>query len=82
MKALAIAMMLAFGQPAGSALRLPSMNEVPHGQIPPLSIPPADPEPDRRPAFVGAGIVAMAGLFWWNARRRARIDHEEDADDR
>lgn len=82
MNAVVIAFMLAFGQPAGSSLQLPTMDEVPHERVMPLNVPPAEPQPDRRPMFIGAGIVVLAGLFWWNARRRARIEHEEDPDDR
>ena len=85
MKALMIAIVLAFGGIAhgdGSNYQLPTMTEVPHDRIPPLNVPPPEPQADRTPVIVGAGLVAMAGLFWWSARRRARIDHEEDSDER
>jgi hypothetical protein len=43
-----------------------------------------DPPPaDRRPLFVGAGIVVLAAIFWWNRQRRERFEREDkDADDR
>jgi hypothetical protein len=78
----ALLVMIALAQPAGSSLQLPTMNEVPHEKVPPLEVSPTEPETDRKPVFLGAGIVVLAGLFWWNARRRARIDHEEDSDER
>jgi hypothetical protein len=28
--------------------------------------------------FVGAGIVLLAAVFWWNMRRRARTEAAED----
>ena len=54
-----------------------------HAPLPPMAVPPPPPsEADRRPLFVGTGIVLLAGLFWWNTRRRARLENEEDPDDR
>jgi hypothetical protein len=83
MTSLIIAIALAFAQP-GSSYQLPTMTEVPHDheRIPPLTVSSPEGRPDRTPVMLGAGIVVLAGLFWWNARRRARIDHEEDSDDR
>ncbi|MBS1123095.1 MAG: hypothetical protein H6Q90_5323 [Deltaproteobacteria bacterium] len=47
----------------------------------PMSIPASRPEPDRRPVYVGAGLVVLAAMFWWNRRRRDRYDREDaDAD--
>lgn len=34
-------------------------------------------ETDRRPVYVGAGIVVLALLFWWNRRRRDQIDRAQ-----
>lgn len=42
----------------------------------------ARPRTDLRPVFVGAGILALAGVFWWNRRRRARYQAENRADNR
>ncbi len=46
--------------------------------MPPMTISPAKRELDRRPLYLGAGIVVLATLFWWNRRRRDRFDHEDD----
>lgn len=70
------------GHADGSNYQLPTMTEVPHERVPPLTVPPPEPEADHRPMFIGAGIIALAGLAWWGARRRARIDDEEDPDER
>ncbi len=61
---------------------LSTMSESHRDPLPPLEVPPTSSEADRRPMFVGAGIVLLAGLFWWNMRRRARLANEEDPDDR
>ena len=37
---------------------------------------------DLRPIYVGFGIVFLAGVFWWNRRRRERFEREETPDDR
>jgi hypothetical protein len=34
-------------------------------------------ETDRRPVYVGAGLVALALVFWWNRRQRDRFDRED-----
>jgi hypothetical protein len=53
-----------------------------HTPIAPITVPEETPSADRRPVFVGAGIVLLAGLFWWNMRRRARMEQEDSPDDR
>ncbi len=37
---------------------------------------------DRRPVYVGAGIVVLAGLFWWNRRRREQLEAKAVKKDR
>jgi hypothetical protein len=60
----------------------PSMSESTHAPLPPIELPRPKAQTDRRPVFVGAGIVLLAAVFWWNMRRRARWQAEEDPDDR
>jgi hypothetical protein len=48
--------------------------------MPPTTIPLDRPDADRRPVFVGAGIVALAFMFWWNRRRRDRFEREDRGD--
>jgi hypothetical protein len=45
--------------------------------LPPMAIPQDRPEVDRRPAYIGAGLIALALAFWWNRRRRDRFERGE-----
>jgi hypothetical protein len=45
--------------------------------MPPMTIAPAKRPLDRRPFYLGAGIVVLAALFWWNRKARDRFDREE-----
>lgn len=57
----------------------PTLSE-PRTSLPPMVIrPDTQPEVDRRPVLIGAGIVLLAIVFWWNMKRRARL--ADDADD-
>lgn len=54
----------------------PRLDAGPRG-MPPMTISAARPEPDRRPVYLGAGIVVMALAFWWNRRRRERFERDD-----
>jgi hypothetical protein len=55
----------------GSKIALPSMTI-------PLDRPsPSRPEADRRPMLLGAGVIVLALMFWWNRRRRDRFERED-----
>jgi len=43
----------------------------------PITISQAKPEADRRPVYLGAGIVVLAGIFWWNRKRREKFERED-----
>lgn len=59
----------------------PVISEGPRQPLPPMVIQPdVQPNVDRRPVFIGMGIVLLAGVFWWNMKRRARLE-DEDVDD-
>ena len=58
----------------------PTISDGSHIPIAPMTIhPDTQPDIDRRPVFIGAGIVLLAGLFWWNMRRRAREEEDEES---
>ena len=58
----------------------------PRPAMQPMSVS-ADRETDRRPIYIGGGIVVLALMFWWNRKRRERFEREDaptkddDADD-
>lgn len=59
--------------------RAPAMTDGSKVTIPPIVVPPAEPETDRRPVYFGLGLVLLALVFWWNRRRRDRDDAEPKA---
>lgn len=48
----------------------------------PMTIAQTTPERDRRPIYLGAGIVVLAAAFWWNRRQRERFDREDSGEPR
>ena len=50
------------------------------GSFAPMSIAPAERPRDRRPVYVGLGIMVLALVFWWNRRQRDRFDREDRGD--
>ena len=50
--------------------------------LPPMVIPQDRPAPDRRPAYIGLGLIALAAVFWWNRRRRDRFERSDETGDR
>ena len=56
-----------------------TMTDGTHTPLPPMTVPTEKPATDRRPVYVGLGIVLLAAAFWWNQRRRAKF--EKDSDD-
>ncbi len=47
-----------------------------------VELPPQPPQlqrsADRRPLYLGLGLVALALLFWWNRQRRQRLEDREE----
>lgn len=72
--------------PAGSAAPQtpnPSMLEGSSERpaLPPMTIPQEQREPDRRPVYVGIGLVVLALIFYWNRKNREKLEraYEERA---
>jgi len=64
--------------PTSPSLPAATLSEGPRTPLPPIVVPQdAQPPVDRRPVFVGAGIVLLAAAFWWNMRRRARLESDD-----
>lgn len=52
------------------------------GDIPStLAVRPAPKRTDRRPFYVGAGIVLLALVFWWNRREREKREEADRAEE-
>lgn len=44
-----------------------------------IALPPPPPETDRRPIYIGVGIVVLAFAFWWNRKQRDRFAEDRRA---
>lgn len=57
-----------------------SMAGGPRAPLPPMTMPAAQDvrTVDRRPVYVGIGLVVLAAVFWWNRRRRARLEGKSE----
>ncbi len=47
-------------------------------KLPPIVLEPPKPETDRRPVYLGAGLVVLAVVFYWNRRRRETFERESE----
>ena len=76
MIALALAIVLGSAAPAQPPLTLdtPPIGEGPHTRLPPIVVGQTEPSRDRRPLYVGFGIVVVAAGLWWFHDRRQRRD--------
>ena len=50
----------------------------PRATLAPMTVPP-DRETDRRPIYIGGGLVVLALIFYWNRRRRDRLERGDEA---
>jgi hypothetical protein len=57
--------------PAGSGQEPPRMGDGSRTPLPPITVSRETRTTDRRPVYVGIGLVVLAVVFWWNRRRRA-----------
>jgi hypothetical protein len=48
----------------------------PRPSLPPMQIAPEPRERDRRPIYVGLGLIVLAALFWWNRKNREKIERD------
>lgn len=69
--------------PMATARPQATMNDTPQRDpLPPINVRTETKRTtDRRPVYVGFGIVVLAAVFWWNRRRRERFGAEEPNDD-
>jgi hypothetical protein len=50
-------------------------------RLPPMDLGEDGGSVDRRPMYIGAFFVVMAGLLWWSRRRRDKFEPRDDDDD-
>jgi len=68
--------------PAGSAASTgspslsPRLDDGSRVQMPPIVVP-QDSQTDRRPIYIGAGLVVLALVFWWNRQRREKFERDD-----
>jgi hypothetical protein len=60
--------------PPTSGSAAPAMLEGGHPALPPMSIPQEERTPDRRPIYVGFGLVVLALIFYWNRKNREKLE--------
>lgn len=61
----------------GSAKQAPSLVESgERPSLPPMQIPQDSREPDRRPIFVGLGLIVLALVFYWNRKNRDKLERQ------
>ena len=79
---LLVATRLAQAEPSTYTLEPARLTDGAHIALPPMSVTPTSaPSPDRRPLFIGGGLLVMAVGLWWNRRPREQFDRD-DRDDR
>lgn len=49
-----------------------TMSDSSHTPLPPMTLPSEKRTTDRRPVYVGAGLVLLAAAFWWKQRRKQK----------
>jgi hypothetical protein len=59
------------------SMQAPLLDDGKRPALPPITIPP-ERSTDRRPIYVGGGLVVLALLFWWNRKQRERFDREDE----
>jgi len=68
--------------PKSTAPRRPAstMSDGSRTPMPPITLQPTETKrtTDKKPVYVGLGIVVLAALFWWNRRRRERFEEEQE----
>ena len=42
----------------------------------PMEIPQAQREPDRRPIYVGLGLIVLAAIMYWNRKNRQKLERD------
>jgi hypothetical protein len=58
--------------PAAPPLSAPTLSDGSKIKFAPIEVSPSTTPVDRRPVFIGAGLVVLAAIFWWNRRQRER----------
>jgi hypothetical protein len=65
--------------PSGAPTLSPRLDDGSHINMPPIVVPQGSSQPDRRPVYLGLGLVVLALVFWWNRKRREKFEAEDEA---
>jgi hypothetical protein len=60
----------------GSGVEPARMTDGTRAPLPPMPVAQEQRAADRRPVYVGLGLVIFAAVFWWNRRRRSRREDQ------
>jgi hypothetical protein len=61
---------------AGSGQQPAAMGDGSRAPLPPITVPQEGRTTDRRPVYVGLGLVVLAAVFWWNRHRQSRREEK------
>jgi hypothetical protein len=56
------------------------MDDGSHVALPPVVVA-EQAQSDRRPIYIGAGLIVLAAVFWWNRKRREKFSREDGVDE-
>jgi hypothetical protein len=63
--------------PSPADREAPRLDDGSRMPLPPITIPQEPRGDDRRMFYLGAGVLLLAVLFWWNRKQRDRFDRED-----
>ena len=63
--------------PSAPSARQPTMSDGSRMPMPPITVAAEPSSTDRRPIYVGGGLVVLSLIFWWNRRMRDKFERDK-----